>query len=249
MRDRTAPPWRNLNLFAPSDEHRMLGETLDDFVTREVEPQAAAHDREERFNLALFRRAGELGLLGITVARGGRRRRARRRRRRDGPRGPVHRRPGIRPRLPGTRILFVNNFYHNASAAQRAPDPAARSLRRMGRRHVHDRAGGRHRRARHAHHGAPRWRSLCPERTQDLHHQRRHRRLDAGGRVSGLRANRRTRHHHAAGREGLPGILPRAALEGQARGTRLDHRRAGLREHCRSPSTTASATRGRASRT
>lgn len=57
----------NLDLFAPSDEHTMLAETLRAFVEQEVEPQAAAHDREERFNLQLFRRAGELGLLGVTV--------------------------------------------------------------------------------------------------------------------------------------------------------------------------------------
>ena len=37
------------------------------FVKREVEPQAAEHDRAERFNLPLFRRAGELGLLGVTL--------------------------------------------------------------------------------------------------------------------------------------------------------------------------------------
>src|SRR5690606_37442086 len=47
--------------------HAMLAETLREFVAREVEPQAAAHDRDETFNLALFRRAGELGLLGVTV--------------------------------------------------------------------------------------------------------------------------------------------------------------------------------------
>ena len=67
-----APPessesWKNRDLFAPSDEHALLAETLRSFVAREVEPQAAEHDREERFNLELFQRAGELGLLGITV--------------------------------------------------------------------------------------------------------------------------------------------------------------------------------------
>jgi len=59
--------WRSLNLFAPTDEHALLAETLDAFVRREVEPQAAAHDRDETFNRALFRRAGELGLLGVTL--------------------------------------------------------------------------------------------------------------------------------------------------------------------------------------
>ena len=62
-----ADDWRSHDLFAPSPEHALLAETLREFVKREVEPQAAAHDREERFNQALFRRAGELGLLGVTL--------------------------------------------------------------------------------------------------------------------------------------------------------------------------------------
>jgi len=59
--------WRTFDLFAPTPEHALLAETLAHFVAREVEPQAAEHDRQERFNLALFRRAGELGLLGVTL--------------------------------------------------------------------------------------------------------------------------------------------------------------------------------------
>lgn len=46
----------------------MLRQTVRDFVVSEVEPQAAEYDRKEHFNLPLFRRLGELGLLGITVA-------------------------------------------------------------------------------------------------------------------------------------------------------------------------------------
>ena len=37
------------------------------FAEKEVDPQAEQADREERFNLGLFRRLGELELLGITV--------------------------------------------------------------------------------------------------------------------------------------------------------------------------------------
>ena len=55
------------DLFAPSVEHGLLADSLREFVAREVEPQAAQHDREERFNEDLFRRAGELGLLGVTL--------------------------------------------------------------------------------------------------------------------------------------------------------------------------------------
>ena len=57
----------DLDLFAPSVEHGLLADSLREFVRREVEPQAAQHDREERFNHALFLRAGELGLLGATI--------------------------------------------------------------------------------------------------------------------------------------------------------------------------------------
>ena len=61
------PAWRDFDLAAPTEEHRLLADTLQRFVDEEVEPQAAEHDRSERFNLALFRRAGELGLLGVTL--------------------------------------------------------------------------------------------------------------------------------------------------------------------------------------
>jgi isovaleryl-CoA dehydrogenase len=59
--------WREIDLFAPTPEHALLADTLDSFVRQEVEPQAARHDREERFNHALFLAAGRLGLLGVTL--------------------------------------------------------------------------------------------------------------------------------------------------------------------------------------
>jgi isovaleryl-CoA dehydrogenase len=55
------------DLLAPTPEHALLADTLREFVAREVEPQAGAHDREERFNHALFQSAGRLGLLGVTI--------------------------------------------------------------------------------------------------------------------------------------------------------------------------------------
>jgi isovaleryl-CoA dehydrogenase len=55
------------NLANPTEEHQMLRETLRQFVATEVEPQALGFDRAEKFNLPLFRKLGELGLLGITV--------------------------------------------------------------------------------------------------------------------------------------------------------------------------------------
>ncbi len=58
---------RTFDLFNPTEEHSMLRQTIKDFVKAEVEPQALHHDRKELFNLPLFRKLGELGLLGITV--------------------------------------------------------------------------------------------------------------------------------------------------------------------------------------
>lgn len=54
-------------LFEPTPEHQQLRSMLRDFVEREVDPQALEHDRDERFNLPLFRKLGELDLLGITI--------------------------------------------------------------------------------------------------------------------------------------------------------------------------------------
>jgi isovaleryl-CoA dehydrogenase len=60
--------WQALDLYNPTQEHAMLRQMVRDFVVSEVEPQAAEHDRKELFNLKLFRRLGELGLLGMTVS-------------------------------------------------------------------------------------------------------------------------------------------------------------------------------------
>ncbi len=55
------------SLFHPTEEHALLDETLRAFVEREVEPQAAEHDRSEAFNHILFRKLGDLGFLGVTI--------------------------------------------------------------------------------------------------------------------------------------------------------------------------------------
>lgn len=55
------------DLFNPTPEHQMLREMVRDFATKELEPQALEYDRKELFNLKLFREAGGLGLLGVTV--------------------------------------------------------------------------------------------------------------------------------------------------------------------------------------
>ena len=56
-----------MDLFNPTEEHGALRRMVRDFAEREVAPQAEAADREEKFNLPLFRALGDLGLLGITV--------------------------------------------------------------------------------------------------------------------------------------------------------------------------------------
>jgi len=58
---------KNFSLINPTPEHAMLREMLKSFVKSEVEPQAHEFDRKEQFNLALFKKLGGLGLLGITV--------------------------------------------------------------------------------------------------------------------------------------------------------------------------------------
>jgi isovaleryl-CoA dehydrogenase len=50
-----------------SEEEIMLRETVRDFVKREVEPQAQQSDAQERFNIDLFRKLGDLGLLGASA--------------------------------------------------------------------------------------------------------------------------------------------------------------------------------------
>ena len=65
--DRVEMQWKDFDLFNPTEEHKMLRETIRQWVAEKVEPQALESDRHERFNLDLFRQLGELGLLGITV--------------------------------------------------------------------------------------------------------------------------------------------------------------------------------------
>ena len=59
--------WRELDIANPTQEHSMLREMVRDFVREEVEPQALEHDKHEKFNIKLFRKLGEYGLLGISV--------------------------------------------------------------------------------------------------------------------------------------------------------------------------------------
>ena len=55
------------DIFNPTEDHLAIREMVRAFSEEAVAPQAEQYDREERFNLPLFRRLGELGLLGLTT--------------------------------------------------------------------------------------------------------------------------------------------------------------------------------------
>ena len=107
------------SLFEPSQEHVLLRQTVRDFAREQVEPQALESDRQERFNLDLFRQLGDLGLLGISVPE------------RYGGSGLdavaaviVHEElsavdPGLCLAYLAHSMLFVNNFCRNANDDQR----------------------------------------------------------------------------------------------------------------------------------
>lgn len=55
------------SLLNPSEDHQLLRDAVRDFTRKEVEPQAEEHDKTGTLNTALLKKAGELGLLGITI--------------------------------------------------------------------------------------------------------------------------------------------------------------------------------------
>jgi isovaleryl-CoA dehydrogenase len=107
-------------LFNPTDEHRMLRQTVAELARKEVDPQAATFDARGQLNVELFRKLGDLGLLGITIPEA------------DGGAGLdtvaaviVHHElskydPGFCLAYLAHSMLFVNNFYHCSNAEQRA---------------------------------------------------------------------------------------------------------------------------------
>jgi isovaleryl-CoA dehydrogenase len=112
----TAP----FDLENPTDEHRMLRQTVRDFTRDAVEPQAEAHDESASLNVPLMRRLGELGLLGITIPS------------EAGGAGMdavaaviAHHElaksdPGFTLAYLAHAMLFVNNFYYASNEEQRA---------------------------------------------------------------------------------------------------------------------------------
>ena len=59
--------WKSFDSLNPTETHKMLRDMIHSFVESEVEPQAHEFDRKEQFNLPLFKKLSDLGLLGITV--------------------------------------------------------------------------------------------------------------------------------------------------------------------------------------
>ena len=102
-----------------SDEHELLRQTVRQFALTKVEPQALEHDEKQKFNTALFRELGALGLIGVTIPEA------------DGGAGMdasasciVHEElayadPGFTLAYLAHALLFVNNFYWAATDAQR----------------------------------------------------------------------------------------------------------------------------------
>lgn len=107
------------DLYNPTEEHALLRETVRSFVQSEVEPQAEHYDATGTLNIELLRKCGALGLLGVTVPE------------QWGGAGLdstaaviIHHElsrsdPGFCLAYLAHSMLFVNNFFHNASDEQR----------------------------------------------------------------------------------------------------------------------------------
>lgn len=110
-----------IDIYNPTEAHQTLREVCRQWAVDNVAPQAHAYDEEEKFNADLFRRVGEeLGLYGVTVPE------------EEGGAGLdasayaiIHEElsrfdPGFTLSYLAHEVLFVNNFYHNSNAEQRA---------------------------------------------------------------------------------------------------------------------------------
>ena len=238
---------RELDLFAPTPEHALLADTLASSSRERSSRRPAQHDRDETFNHALFRRAGEVGLLGVTLPE------------EYGGAGldavaAVQVCEALATSDPG--FALVGARARGAVRAerererQRRPEEARAAESRLGRvdrRHVHDRAGRRHRRARDGDARAPRRRRLRARRHEDVHHQRRRRRKDARRRVRRVcRARASARSVRSWSRSGMPGLPARAEVEGQARHARERAPTSWCSTACACRSRAGSAPRARA---
>lgn len=55
------------DLFNPTESHKAVREMVRKFAENKLDPQAEAYDRDEKFNIELFRELGTLGMHGVTV--------------------------------------------------------------------------------------------------------------------------------------------------------------------------------------
>ena len=53
--------------FEPTETQQLVREMVRGFAEKEVKPRAAAIDRDDEFPRDLYRRMGDLGLLGMTL--------------------------------------------------------------------------------------------------------------------------------------------------------------------------------------
>lgn len=112
--------WSSGESYHPTEAHEQLRDVVARFARENILPQAEEYDRIEEFNVALFRRFGtELGLFGITVPE------------EWGGHGLdataaviIHEEfsrydPALAMSYLAHEVLFVNNFFHSATDAQR----------------------------------------------------------------------------------------------------------------------------------
>ena len=212
--------------FGLDESVEMLRQSVQGFAAAEVAPRAAEIDRDNLFPADLWRKMGDLGLLGITVEE------------EWGGAGMGYLAHVVAMEELSRASASVGLELRRPFQPLRQPDPPqrhgraeatvpARADRRPPRRRPgHERTRRRLRRRRHA---APRRearRRLPAERHEDVDHQRPRGRRDRRLRQD-RRRRRPARDDRVPGRAGLPGVL-HGAEAGQARHARLEHLRAGL---------------------
>ena len=185
-------PGLNFDLGETADP---LRDTVADFAAAEIAPRAAEIDRSNEFPVDLWRKLGDLGLLGVTVEE------------EYGGAGmgylehvvameEISRASASVGLSYGAHSnLCVNQIRRNGSDGAEAEIPAEADLRRACGRARHERARRRLRRGRHEDPGREEGRPLRPQRQQDVDHQRPGRRHADGLRQdrSGGRAPRASR--------------------------------------------------------